>query len=93
VSDLITRLNCSNCKFVSTLKVLSISSDELNLQGGIKDASKEERARAQKVRLITLPGKAKIAEKHWCNQSDVDQWITEHMWCRKWEATGTIHPK
>lgn len=93
MSELITRLNCSNCKFVSTSKTTSVTKDQLNANGGIKDATPEERDRARKIRLITLPGKMKITEAHWCNQSEVDQWVTQRMWCRKWEATGTIHPK
>jgi hypothetical protein len=87
----ITKLNCSNCKFVSP-KAEPIKSDELNSQGGIKEQSDEERSRARSVKLITLPGNMKVKEKHWCSESSVDQWVTEHMWCRRWEAPGTIHP-
>jgi hypothetical protein len=93
MSDIITRLNCSNCKSVSGSKVEPVDNDALNTQGGIKDSSVQEKSRARKIKLITLPGKMKVTEKHWCNNKEVDQWVTEHMWCRRWEATGTIHIK
>jgi hypothetical protein len=93
MSELITRLNCSNCKFVSPSKTTPMKKDELNANGGVKDASPEARVRARKIRLITLPGTIKVTEAHWCTNPEVDQWVTQHMWCRMWEATGTIHPK
>jgi hypothetical protein len=90
--NIISRLNCSNCKFVSSKKVVDVDSKDLNPQGGIKDSSPAEKTRGKNIRLITLPGKMKVTSKHWCENSTVDQWVTEHMWCRKWEAVGTIHP-
>jgi hypothetical protein len=87
---IITELNCSNCKF-KTDKFEEIESDELNEQGGIKDS--EDETKARKVKLITLPGKMKVTKKYWCGNPEVEQWITQHMWCRKWDATGTIHIK
>lgn len=88
----ITRLNCSNCKFLSSKKE-KVEKDDLNAQGGISDQTSAEKDRARNVKLITLPGKMAVTEKHWCNNSKVDQWVTKHMWCRGWEATGTIHVK
>ena len=93
MSELITRLNCSNCKHVSTTNVIPIMKSELNPNGGVKDQTKEEKVRARKIRLITLPGKVNVTDKHWCNHSEVDQWVTKHMWCRRWEASGMINPK
>lgn len=92
MSDTITRLNCSNCKYVSSKKTVSVTSGELNVQGGTKNQTSEENMRARKIKLITLPGKMKVTQKHWCDQPEVDQWVTEHMWCRMWEADGTMHP-
>jgi len=88
----ITRLNCSNCKFVSSRKE-PVDKKDLNKQGGIKNQTPDEENRARKIRLITLPGSMSVEFKHWCNCPSVDQWVTEHMWCRCWEASGTIHPK
>jgi hypothetical protein len=89
----ITRLNCSNCKFLSTKKFEDVTKEELNKQGGMKDQTPEEKSRARKIKLITLPGDMKVTTKYWCDVSSVDQWVTEHMWCRCWEADGTLHPE
>ena len=89
---IISELNCSNCKFLSD-KSDKVYDDELNSQGGIKDPGKADMDRGQKVKLITLPGKMKVKKKFWCDHEDVDQWVTQHMWCRMWDATGTIHIK
>lgn len=45
MSELITRLNCSNCKFVSASKTTPMSKDELNANGGVKNATPEARVR------------------------------------------------
>lgn len=89
---MITRLNCSNCEFLSSKKE-PVDKEDLNSQGGMKNQTPAEESRARKIKLITLPGKMDVSFKHWCEHSDVDQWVTQHMWCRRWEASGTLHQK
>jgi hypothetical protein len=92
MNQTISRLNCSNCRYFSSQKE-PVTDSDLNVQGGIKDRTPDESKKAKEIKLITLPGKMKVDFKHWCNSTDVDQWVTEHMWCRAWEAPGTIHIK
>lgn len=81
-------LNCSNCLGIKGQETKEVSHDELNENGGMKCSSTSDKKTAEEVKLITLPGEATGKTKTFCAHPDVKMWVTERMWCNRWDAPG-----
>jgi hypothetical protein len=86
----ITRLNCSNCVSIKDQECKPLKRADQNDQGGTLCTTASQKAVAKKVRLITLPGAKPVSSQCWCNHPDVEAWVTERMWCTRWEAPGVV---
>lgn len=86
--EIIAGTNCLNCSWANFKNTAAVTPDELNSQGGL-NISKDNMAKAKHSDLITLPGKAQVVNKFWCDHKDVDQYVTERMCCKYWDAEGT----
>ncbi len=82
--------NCKNCVWWKEDTVKPVGKDELNENGGLKAPNDEYIAMSKEVDLISLPGKATVAEKAFCNNEKVNDWVTERMCCALWDAKGTV---
>lgn len=85
----VTGTNCKNCAFWREDLVRPVSKDEVNENGGLKAPSKEYLKMSKEVDLATLPGKATVAEKGFCDHKKVMEWVTERMCCALWDGEGT----
>lgn len=82
--------NCSNCMWWKEETVKPVGKDELNENGGLKAPNDEYVAMSKRVDLVSLPGKATVTEKAFCNHEEIHDWVTERMCCAKWDAKGTV---
>lgn len=89
-NELIVGTSCINCDFIKGEKHEKVTRDELNKNGGIDSTTKSDLAHAKKADLITMPGHKYPSEKVWCNNENVQQWVTERMCCNFWNAPGII---
>lgn len=89
-THVIERLNCADCQWSKGQKTEPLDASDANEQGGMKCPGGEASARAKKGKLITLPGNAHSTSKTWCSNPKIDQWVTGRMWCKAWEAPGTL---
>lgn len=85
----VTGTNCKNCIFWREDLVRPVSKDEVNENGGLKAPSKEYLKMSKEVDLATLPGKATVTEKGFCDHDKVMEWVTERMCCALWDGEGT----
>jgi len=72
----------------------SVTSSELNDQGGIDPKNEEEMKRAKTADLITLPGgtKADVANKKFCYNADIRMFVTTRMCCAYWDNVDVKRP-
>lgn len=89
----ITGTNCYNCKYVSE-KAESVSSDELNNEGGIDPKDEFEMYRARETDLITLPdgSKEEVTDKKYCYHPKVNMYVTARMCCLYWDNDHVKRP-
>ena len=82
--------NCKNCVWWKEETVKQVGKDELNENGGLKAPNDQYVAMSKNVDLVTLPGKATVTEKAFCDHEEIHDWVTERMCCAKWDAKGTV---
>lgn len=82
--------NCKNCIWWKEDTEKPVGKDELNENGGLKAPNDEYIAMSKRVDLVSLPGKATVSEKAFCDHEEIHDWVTERMCCAKWDAKGTI---
>lgn len=86
----VTGTNCKNCIWWKEETAKPVGKDELNENGGLKAPNDEYVAMSKRVDLVTLPGKATVTEKAFCDHEEIHDWVTERMCCAKWDAKGTV---
>jgi pterin-4a-carbinolamine dehydratase len=82
--------NCKNCIWWKEDTEKPVGKDELNDNGGLKAPNDEYIAMSKRVDLVSLPGKATVSEKAFCDHEEIHDWVTERMCCAKWDAKGTV---
>ena len=82
--------NCKNCIWWKEDTEKPVGKDELNENGGLKAPNDEYIAMSKRVDLVSLPGKATVSEKAFCDHEEIHDWVTERMCCAKWDAKGTV---
>lgn len=82
--------NCKNCVWWKEDTAKPVGKDELNENGGLKAPNDEYIAMSKRVDLVSLPGKATVSEKAFCDHEEIHDWVTERMCCAKWDAKGTV---
>lgn len=82
--------NCKNCIWWKEDTAKPVGKDELNENGGLKAPNDEYIAMSKRVDLVSLPGKATVSEKAFCDHEEIHDWVTERMCCAKWDAKGTV---
>lgn len=82
--------NCKNCIWWKEDTEKPVGKDELNDNGGLKAPNDEYVAMSKRVDLVSLPGKATVSEKAFCDHEEIHDWVTERMCCAKWDAKGTV---
>jgi hypothetical protein len=80
--------NCKNCMWWKEETCKPVGEEELNSQGGLKAPNDEYIKMSKEVDLVTLPGKATVKEKAFCDNENVNDWVTERMCCALWDAKG-----
>jgi dephospho-CoA kinase len=88
----ITGTNCKNCTSWVKESVKPVDKSELNENGGLKPTSKAYVEMAKRVDLISLPGKATVKEKAFCDYEDVQDFVTERMCCAYWDNKDAKRP-
>ena len=81
--------NCGNCIWWKAGSEKPVGKDELNQNGGLKAPNEHYVQMSKLVDLVTLPGKATVTEKAFCDNEHIEDWVTERMCCAKWDAKGT----
>lgn len=82
----ITGTNCENCKWAKKDISKSVDKKELNEYGGLKAPNVQYEKMSKKVDMVTLPGKATVKEKFWCDNNQVYDFVTSRMCCALWDA-------
>jgi hypothetical protein len=88
----ITGTNCKNCIHWVKESVKPVDKSELNENGGLKPTSDAYVAMAKHADLISLPGKASVKEKAFCNHEDIQDFVTERMCCAYWDNKDAERP-
>jgi dephospho-CoA kinase len=81
----ITGTNCANCLWLKKGSEKPVDKSELNSNGGLKPTSEAYIDMAKHVDLVSLPGKATVKTKAFCNHEDVQDFVTERMCCAYWD--------
>ncbi len=84
--------NCKNCTSWVKESVKPVDKSELNENGGLKPTSKAYVEMAKRVDLISLPGKATVKEKAFCDYEKVHDFVTERMCCAYWDNKDAKRP-
>jgi hypothetical protein len=81
----ITGTNCANCIWLKKDSEKPVDKSELNSNGGLKPTSEAYIDMAKHVDLVSLPGKATVKTKAFCDHEDVQDFVTERMCCAYWD--------
>ena len=81
----ITGTNCANCIWLKKDSKKPVDKSELNSNGGLKPTSEAYVDMAKHVDLVSLPGKATVKTKAFCDHEDVQDFVTERMCCAYWD--------
>ena len=81
----ITGTNCANCIWLKKGSEKPVDKSELNSNGGLKPTSEAYVDMAKHVDLVSLPGKATVKTKAFCDHEDVQDFVTERMCCAYWD--------
>ena len=81
----ITGTNCANCIWLKKGSEKPVDKSELNSNGGLKPTSEAYIDMAKHVDLVSLPGKATVKTKAFCDHEDVQDFVTERMCCAYWD--------
>jgi hypothetical protein len=82
--------NCRNCVFWREDLEKPVTKGELNTNGGLKAPNEEYIKMSKEVDLGTLPGKASVKVKGFCDNDKVKDWVTERMCCALWDSDKMI---
>ena len=82
--------NCRNCVFWREDLEKPVTKEELNPNGGLKAPNDEYIKMSKEVDLATLPGKATVKIKAFCDNDKVKDWVTERMCCSMWDSDRVI---
>ena len=88
----ITGSNCKNCIHWIKESEKPVDKSELNENGGLIPPNKAYVAMAKHADLITLPGKATVSVKAYCNHEDIHDFVTERMCCAYWDNKEAKRP-
>jgi hypothetical protein len=77
--------NCANCIHWVKESEKPVDKNELNEFGGLKAPNEAYVEMAKHVDLVTLPGKANVKIKAYCNHEDIHDFVTERMCCAYWD--------
>jgi uncharacterized protein YaaR (DUF327 family) len=88
----VTGSNCKNCIHWVKESEKPVDKSELNENGGLKPTSEAYVAMAKHADLITLPGKATVKVKAYCNHEDINDFVTERMCCAYWDNKEAKRP-
>ena len=80
--------NCANCIHWVKESEKPVDKNELNEYGGLKAPNEAYVEMSKHVDLVTLPGKAVVKVKAYCNHEDIHDFVTERMCCAYWDGEG-----
>lgn len=80
--------NCANCIHWVKESEKPVDKSELNEYGGLKAPNEAYIDMSKHVDLVTLPGKAVVKVKAYCNHEDIHDFVTERMCCAYWDGEG-----
>ena len=88
----ISGTNCKNCIHWIKESEKPVDKSELNENGGLKPPNEAYVAMAKHADLITLPGKATVKIKAYCDHEDIHDFVTERMCCAYWDNKEAKRP-
>ncbi len=88
----ITGTNCKNCIYWVKESQKPVDKSELNENGGLLPPNKAYVDMAKHVDLISLPGKATVKEKAFCDHEEIQDFVTERMCCAYWDNKDAERP-
>jgi hypothetical protein len=80
--------NCANCIHWVKESEKPVDKSELNEFGGLKAPNEAYIDMSKHVDLVTLPGKANVKIKAYCDHEDIHDFVTERMCCAYWDGEG-----
>ncbi len=80
--------NCANCIHWVKESEKPVDKSELNEYGGLKAPNEAYVEMSKHADLVTLPGKAVVKIKAYCNHEDIHDFVTERMCCAYWDGEG-----
>jgi Family of unknown function (DUF5824) len=81
--------NCKNCIYWDKHSEKHVDKSELNENGGLKAPNKAYLEMSKRVDMVSLPGKATVNIKAYCDNDNVKDFVTERMCCAYWDGEGT----
>ena len=86
---LVRGTNCKNCIWWKEDTEQKVDKSELNENGGLKAPNEQYIKMSKHVDMVSLPGKATVSMKAFCDHDDVKNFVTERMCCAYWNGEGT----
>lgn len=80
--------NCANCIHWVKESEKPVDKSELNEFGGLKAPNEAYIDMSKHADLVTLPGKANVKIKAYCDHEDIHDFVTERMCCAYWDGEG-----
>lgn len=80
--------NCGNCTYWVKESEKPVDKSELNEFGGLKAPNEAYVKMSKHADLVTLPGKATVKIKAYCEHKDINDFVTERMCCAYWDGEG-----
>ena len=80
--------NCKNCIWWKKDSEQKVDKSELNENGGLKAPNEAYVKMSKHVDMVTLPGKAAVDVKAFCDHDDIKDFVTERMCCAYWDGEG-----